>query len=86
MGNRNPYADDSVKGLIGGFAITPSDSADLSQIARGIMVGVSGNLKVDMENGDTVTWPSLAAGLVHPLYVRRVYATGTTASSIIGGK
>ena len=81
----NPYSHDTFRPAIGGFSITPNDSADLSQIARGIMVGTSGDLKVDMENGDTVTWPSLAAGIMHPIVCKRVYSSGTTAATIVGG-
>jgi hypothetical protein len=66
------------------FAITPSDSVDLSANTRGVYVGVSGNLKVDMENGQTVTFVGLVAGVIHPLCVKRVYSTLTTATNIVG--
>lgn len=66
------------------FAITPNDSVDLPYLTRGIYVGASGDLKVDMFDGATVTFVSLVAGLIHPLRVRRVYSTGTGATSIIG--
>ena len=70
----------------GAFAITPSDTEDLEQVTRGLYVGVSGDVKVDMANGDAVTFVSLAAGVIHPLRVRRVYSTGTAATSILGIK
>jgi hypothetical protein len=65
-------------------AITPSNTVDLTTVTRGIYVGVSGDLKVDLVSGDTVTFVGLAAGMVHPLRVKRVYATGTSATSIVG--
>ena len=62
--------------------ITPSDSADI-EATRGVYTGISGDLKVDMLDGTTITFANLAAGIVHPLQVRRIYATGTTAGDII---
>jgi hypothetical protein len=65
-------------------AITPNNGADLAANTRGLYVGVSGDVKVDMVTGGTgITFVSLAAGIVHPLQVKRVYATGTTATSIV---
>lgn len=65
-------------------AITPNDSTVLSQFTRGIYVGVSGDVRVDMADGSTVTFVGLASGSVHPIAAKKVYATGTTATSILG--
>jgi len=66
------------------FAVTPNDSADLTHAARGLYVGASGDVKVDLVGGDTaVTLVGLAAGVVHPIRVKRVYSTDTTATSIV---
>lgn len=65
------------------FAVTPADGADLAEVTRGIYVGGSGTLKVDMADVGTVTFTALAAGVVHPLRVKKVYATGTDATTII---
>lgn len=72
----------------GAATITPSDSNDLGYTTRGICFATAGALRVDMVNGDTVTFPSgaLAAGVIHPLRVTRVYSTSTTAASIVGIK
>lgn len=67
-----------------GFSIVPSDAVDLSRTTRGIYVGSSGDLNVTTKGGDTVTLKNLAAGIVHPLRVSRVWATGTTATDIVG--
>lgn len=69
---------------IGAFAITPDDNTDLSILARGIYVGTSGDVKVTMADGTTVTFGALAAGVVHPLAVKRVWSTGTDATGIKG--
>lgn len=67
-----------------GFSITPSDTVDLTHPTRGIYVGASGNLKVILVSGDTITFVGLSSGTIHPIRVRRVFSTGTTATSILG--
>lgn len=69
---------------VSAFDITPSDADDLTADVRGIYVGVSGDLAVDMVDGTTVTFVALTAGVIHPLRVKKVYATGTTATAIVG--
>jgi hypothetical protein len=66
------------------YAITPSDSVDLTVPTRGVYVGVSGDLKVDMSGVGTVTFKDLMAGMIHPISAKRIYATGTTATDILG--
>lgn len=68
----------------GAFDITPSDTVNLTIYTRGLYVGTVGDVKVDMLNGDTVIFVALAGGIIHPLQVRKVYATGTDATDIIG--
>lgn len=63
--------------------VTPSDTVDLPNATTGLYVGGAGNVKVDMFNGETVTFNALAVGHVHRLAVRRVYSTGTTATNIV---
>lgn len=66
--------------------ITPNDNTDLAVVTRAISFGGAGAIKVDTLGGDTVVIPSgaLAAGVMHPLRVTRVYSTSTTATSIVG--
>ena len=66
------------------FVITPDNTTDLALPTRGLYVGGSGTVKVDMADGTTVTFTGLAAGVIHPIRAKRVYATGTTASGILG--
>lgn len=64
----------------GGAAVTPSDSADITE-TRGLYIGTAGNLKVTFADGTTATLTSVANGVI-PLKVKRVWATGTTATGI----
>lgn len=67
---------------VGAVAVTPSDSADLVVTCRALYVGTAGDLRVAMANGDVVTFSGAQAGY-HPISVRRVYATSTTASGVV---
>jgi hypothetical protein len=66
---------------LGAFAITPADS-DLSVPTRGVWVGTPGDLRVTLVNGGDVVLKG-AAGLI-PIAVKRVWATNTTATNIVG--
>jgi len=63
--------------------ITPSDSTDLTNTARSLYVGAGGDVKVTTANGDTVTFEEVQGGSILPVRVRRIFATGTTATSIV---
>jgi hypothetical protein len=87
MPAKNTMAPEKLTGLEpagSAFAITKDDNNDLAYVTRGIYVGTSGDLKVDMADGSTVTFASLAAGVVHPLRVRKVYSSVTSALNIVG--
>ncbi len=64
-------------------AVTPSDSVDLAVSARSLYVGGAGDVQVITTGGDTVTFVGLAAGSILPVRCSRVFATSTTATSII---
>ena len=66
----------------GAAAVTPNDSADLDRYARRLYVGGTGDVKVDMLDGSTVTFSSVPVGELN-ISVARVYATGTTAANIV---
>ncbi|AHM03754.1 hypothetical protein roselon_01366 [Roseibacterium elongatum DSM 19469] len=61
--------------------VTPDDGADLSRVAIGLYVETGGSLSVVTVNGQTRSL-SVADFSILPLGVRRVRATGTTASGI----
>ena len=65
------------------IAVTPSDSVTLAHASRGIYIGGAGDLKVITVGGETVTFASMAAGIVYPICVTQVLATGTTATGIV---
>ncbi len=69
-------------------AITPSDADDIAALggipfARSLYIGTAGALKVDTIYGDTVTFGNVGVGSLN-LAVKKVYATGTAASNIVG--
>ncbi|NUH66495.1 hypothetical protein HTT03_14515 [Sulfitobacter sp. S0837] len=70
--------------ISGGFDISPHDGADLVQMTRGVMVASGGDLAVILRNGDALTLPGLAPGVIYPIRVSRVLSTGTTATGIKG--
>ena len=66
--------------------ITPNDSEDIEYISNGIYVGETGDLAVTLEkmdDGQSITFKDLAAGVIHPMRVKRVWDTNTTADDII---
>jgi hypothetical protein len=65
-------------------AIAPSDAAPLSHVTRALYVGVAGDLRLRMLGGGEVTLAGVPAGSLIPIRVTRVFATGTTASAIVG--
>ncbi len=64
-------------------AVTPNDNTDLTQLARGLYIGASGDVNVDLQDGGTVLFVGLIGGTILPVRVRRVRNTSTTASSIV---
>lgn len=74
-------------GVYDAFAITPNDSGVLTGgPTRGLYLGVSGDVSCVMSGGTTVTMVGLAAGVWHPIQAQQVRSTGTTATSILGGR
>ncbi len=65
-------------------AVIPNDSADLALATRALYVGGFGNVAVVTVGGSDVIFAEVAAGSVLPVRVRRVKATGTTATAILG--
>lgn len=63
-------------------SVTPNDGADIP-ITHGLYIGVTGDVAVVMGDGTTLTFKAAAAGSTLNLQVKRVLATGTTATNII---
>lgn len=69
----------------GAELVTPSDSNELTYVSRGISFAGAGTLTVVMNDNTTITIPSgaLSAGVIHPIRVKQVKSTGTTATGIV---
>lgn len=63
--------------------IVPDDAADLSFATRAVSVAETGYVQLMTVGGDTVRL-FVAAGVPFPIRARRVLATGTTATGIVG--
>jgi hypothetical protein len=69
---------------VGGAAPTLSDTVDdPAGPFRSLWVGVAGNIKVGMADGSSATFANVPVGIL-PVTAVRVYATGTTATSLVG--
>lgn len=67
----------------GAVSITPNDSADLSNPVLALNVAAAGAVALVTAGGDSVT-VYIAAGIVFPCHCKKVLATGTTATGIVG--
>jgi len=67
----------------GSVSITPSDTKDLDYPGCVLYADVAGNIHITGMNGmeDTI---SVAAGAPYPVRVKKLWATGTTATGIHG--
>lgn len=63
--------------------ITPDDVTDISTTGTWVYVGTGGNVRVTTAGGDVVTYTNAQDGSVLPVRVRRIWATGTTATGLI---
>jgi hypothetical protein len=66
------------------FAVTPSDTVDLAIPAKAVVAGANGTLKVDMIGIGTGITLTVIAGQIYPINIKRIYATGTSATGIVG--
>jgi hypothetical protein len=71
-------------------AITPSDTAKITVPHHGLFVGLATgdattvvDLVVQFKAGTSFTFHKIPAGIILPITVERVMATGTTASLVV---
>ena len=64
--------------------LVPDDAADIAVATRAIYVGGEGDLKVRMLGGGVVTLAGVQAGALLPLRLAQIFATGTTATGLVG--
>lgn len=65
------------------FDVTPSDTADLPQVTKYLYAETAGDIRVTLKSGATLTLTT-EANTGQPFRVKRVWATGTTATGIKG--
>ena len=65
----------------GSRSVTPSDDANLTTIARALYITGAGDVRFLGEDNEEDTW-TVPANFVMPIMVRKVFATGTTATDI----
>ena len=69
-------------------AVVPSDTNAIrlkGRDTRGCVIycGVTGDIAVETTGGETVTFKNVPQGMVLPVQVTKVLATGTTATDLI---
>ncbi len=64
-------------------AVAPSDAVDLPFVSDAIVVGSAGTVQVQTTNSPAPVPVAFAAGVPQAIRATRVYATGTTAGSIV---
>jgi hypothetical protein len=71
-----------LKTATGAVVITPGDSTTIPA-TRGIYVGVSGDIKVNMSSvGTAIVFKAVPVGLLN-ISATRIYSTGTTATNLV---
>lgn len=81
MSSRHPNSSAAGAPFTGGAAVVPSDTVDLPQVAL-LYVGTEGDMSIVTHDNSTLVLKNHPAGYM-PGFVRRVNATGTTASNIV---
>ena len=66
-----------------GKELTITSDVTLPEGTTYVYVGVAGSLKVDLTGGGTITLLNVAAGVWHPLQVKKVYSTSTAQSIVV---
>lgn len=64
-------------------SITTDNSNDLPTPAKAIYVGGAGDLTVTTGSGEDVVFKAVPVGTVLPVKIKRVKATGTTATLLL---
>lgn len=81
MANRHPnsQAERYVRRVA---AVTCSDSDEITDVTDALLVATAGNYTILLENGgDTAVQMYLAAGIWHPMRVKRVNSTSAASTS-----
>jgi len=66
------------------FAVTPSDSVELTFIPKALYIGTGGTVILrGIDGGEDVTFKNVANGQILDVRAQFVRATGTTAADIV---
>ncbi len=63
--------------------ITPSDIATLGNVSRAIYVGQTGDISVEMQSGQILTFQNVQGGSILAIRTLKIRQTGTSAVGII---
>lgn len=67
------------------ISITPHNTTEFAENVRMVYVGTGGSVSVTTTKDATVTFTNVPSGsTIGPFFIKRVNATGTTASGMIG--
>lgn len=66
------------------FAIAPNDAADLLPRVTAIYVGGAGAIAIQNADGSQVIFVAVPVGTILPVSPKRLLATGTTATLLLG--
>lgn len=67
------------------FSVIPDDASDLVTTCRALFIGGAGNISVILaDDSSSLVFKNIPAGTVMPIAVKRVEATLTTATDILG--
>jgi hypothetical protein len=61
-------------------AVTPDDTNELAEVTRALHCSVSGNAVVILQGDTAAVTLYLVAGALYPYRIKKVLATGTTAT------
>jgi hypothetical protein len=90
--DHTPQPEGPESPAVDAVVFTPTDNAPLPFVTRGIALAAESPLHVVTAEGETgeqpgreVTIPTgfLAAGIIHPIRVRKIFATGTTVTQVL---
>lgn len=84
MQPRNDRAASLTSPPLHAFSISPDDSADLARPTRGLMIAGGGDVALVTLGGDTAILPALLPGIQYAIRARRILASGTTATGLVG--
>lgn len=82
MGTKTQYSPTFPMFPGGAATVTPSDTVNLATPSV-IYVGGTGNVRVLTAQGDDVVFTGVQGGSVIPVQVLRVFATNTTATTLV---